>query len=474
MLALSMGPARMIRVLGQYIPVRTVMLAVMESGLIFGSIALAAWIRFGNLADASWYLGRPYAGIQLAVTVVVCWICLFYNDLYDMQVVARRAELIVHLLQALGMTTLVLACLYYLVPDLALGRGVSALAAVLIFGSLLTWRLAVDAGNFLRPVQRVLIAGTGAGGVRLVRDILAHPELNLKVVGFLDEKGERIGESLVNPGIIGGVAEIEDFVQQKKVDWVVLAFAERRGVMPTRELLKLKLSGVRVEDAHSVYERLMGSVMLDRLSPSWLFLSDGFRKDFLVTFAKRIVDIMISFAALIAVSPLLPLIGLAIFLESGGPILFRQDRVGLHGRTFAMLKFRSMRNDAERYGPAWAAPDDARVTYVGRILRRYRLDELPQLVNVLRGDMSLVGPRPERPEFVRMLVEEIPYYNERHTIRPGLTGWAQIKYPYGSSVEDTKAKLEYDLFYIKHVSLFLDLAIVFRTTQVVLFARGSR
>jgi sugar transferase (PEP-CTERM system associated) len=255
---------------------------------------------------------------------------------------------------------------------------------------------------------------------------------------------------------------------------VVLAFAERRGVMPTKDLLKLKLSGIRVEDAHTVYERMMGSVMLERLSPSWLFLSEGFRKDFLVTFAKRIVDVIVSLAALILVAPLLPFIALAIALDSGSPILFKQERVGLHGQVFRILKFRSMRTDAERNGAAWASLDDNRVTPVGKFLRRYRIDEVPQLVNVLWGDMSLVGPRPERPEFVGLLGEEIGFYNERHTIRPGLTGWAQIKCPYGSSVEDSKAKLEFDLFYIKHVSLFLDLAILFRTVQVVLFARGSR
>ena len=464
----------MIRLLGQYIPVKTLILAITEIALIVGSITLAAWIRFGNLADTSWYLSRPYAATQVAVTLVVCWICLYYNDLYDLQVVARRAELIIHLMQAVGMTTLVLACVYYLVPDLALGRGVSALATVVIFASLLTWRLAVDAGDFLRPVRRVLIAGTGVSGVRLVRDILARPELNIKVVGFLDERGERIGESLVNPGIIGGVAEIRDWVKRERADWVVLAFAERRGVMPTGDLLKLKLSGIRVEDAHTVYERMTGSVMLERLSPSWLFLSEGFRSDFLVTFAKRIADVMVSSIALVLVSPLLPLISLAIVLESGRPVLFRQERVGLQGRVFAILKFRSMRKDAEQGGPAWATRGDIRVTRIGRFLRRYRLDELPQLVNVLRGDMSLVGPRPERPEFVRLLEDQIPFYNERHSIRPGLTGWAQIKYQYGSSVEDTKTKLEYDLFYIKHLSLFLDLAIMFRTVQVVLFARGSR
>jgi exopolysaccharide biosynthesis polyprenyl glycosylphosphotransferase len=218
----------------------------------------------------------------------------------------------------------------------------------------------------------------------------------------------------------------------------------------------------------------MGGVMLEKLSASWLVLSEGFRKNFLLMFSKRAFDVLISLLAVVILFPLFLLIGLAILVESGTPVLFRQVRVGLHGRTFQMLKFRSMRNDAERHKAIWASERDPRITRVGRILRPYRLDELPQLINVLRGDMSLVGPRPERPEFVQMLGEQIPYYHERHTVRPGLTGWAQIKYQYGSSVDDAKIKLEYELFYLKHLSLFLDLAIVFRTVQVVFSGKGAR
>lgn len=464
----------MIRVLGQYIPFKTMMLVVTEGALIVASIALAIWIHYGNLADTSWYLAQPYVIAQTGVTLVVCWVSFYYNDLYDLQIVSRRTELVVHLLQALGMTALALACFYYLDPDLSLGRSISVLAAAVIFVSLLIWRLAIDASDFLRPARRLLIAGTGASGIRLVRDILTRPELNLRVVGFLDERGERIGESLVNPRVIGGVSEITPCVKREKVDWIILSFAERRGVMPTQDLLKLRLAGVRIEDVHTVYERMTGRVMLEALSPSWLFLSDGFRKDFLVTFAKRVIDLVVSCAALLLLSPVLLLIAIAVLLESGRPVLFKQQRVGLNGRVFTMLKFRSMRRDAESNGPVWAARGDSRVTRVGRILRPYRIDEFPQLVNVLRGDMSLVGPRPELPKFVQMLESEICFYNERHTVRPGLTGWAQIKFAYGSSVDDAKAKLEYDLFYIKHLSPLLDLAILFRTVQVVLFAQGSR
>ena len=464
----------MIRLFGRYVPIKSVILAVAESGMIIASILLAIWIRFGNLADTSWYLSRPYAMAQVATVTLICLICLYSNNLYDLHVVARRTELVVHLMQSLGTIAICLALLYYIAPDLALGRGISVLGVALIFILLLTWRMAVDEGKFFRPVHRVLIAGTGISGIRLVREILAHPELNLKVVGFLDEKGENIGQPLVNPGIVGGVADIESFVRRERVDWVILAFAERRGVMPTRQLLNLKLSGVSVEDAHSLFEKLMGGVMLERLSASWLVLSEGFRKNLLLMFSKRVLDIVISLLALVLGFPLFLLVGLAIFVESGSPVIFRQDRVGLHGRVFKILKFRSMRHDAEQFEAKWASEDDPRITRVGRILREYRLDELPQVVNVLRGEMSLVGPRPERPEFVQMLGEQIAFYHERHTVRPGLTGWAQIKYQYGSSVEDAKTKLEYELFYIKHLSLFFDLAIVFRTIQVVLSGKGAR
>src|ERR1700732_3458588 len=380
----------MVRVLGQYVPVKTIILAITESALIVLSIMLAAWIRFGSLADTRWYLTRPYTAVQFLLVVVVCWVCLYYNDLYDLQTVARRTELVLHLMQALGAAVLILGLLYYFEPDLSLGRGVAALALFLIFTVLLVWRSAVDASKLFRPVYRVVIAGTGTSGVRLVREILALPELNIKVLGFLDEKGLNIGKPLVNPGMVGGVAEIEDYVRREHVDWVVLALSERRGVMPTAELLRLKLSGIRVEEAHSLFEKLKGGVMLERLSPSWLVLSEGFRKSVLLTVTKRTLDILVSSIVLVLASPLLLLCTLAILLESGAPVLFRQERVGLYGRTFSILKFRTMKHDAEEGKAIWAAPGDARVTRVGKILRPFRLDELPQLINILRGDMSLV------------------------------------------------------------------------------------
>jgi exopolysaccharide biosynthesis polyprenyl glycosylphosphotransferase len=238
--------------------------------------------------------------------------------------------------------------------------------------------------------------------------------------------------------------------------------------------MRLKFSGVLVDDAHSLFERLLGTIVVDNLSPSWLILSEGFRKSSILMAGKRVLDLFFAAFLLLLLSPVILLAALAIRLDSRGPILFRQTRVGQGGRPFEILKFRSMRVNAEANGPQWAAASDSRITRVGKFLRTYRLDEIPQLFNVLRGDMSLVGPRPERPEFTEMLEQKISFFGLRHTVPPGLTGWAQIKYPYGASVEDSKRKLELDLFYIKHLAISLDLAIIFETAKVVLLGRGAK
>ena len=466
----------MIRFLGIYIPAKSLILVMTESVLIVASIWLAVWIRLGEIngfggPDLAAGYGLP---IRLGIVVGVCLTCFYYSDLYNLQVISRKAELLIRLMQALGAASLILALLYYMVPDLMFGRGISAIAAAIAGFLLIGWRLLVDAtGGFFRPEQRLVVAGTGPAGIRLVRELIDRPELNFKVLGFLDECGENIGKKLVNPGIIGGVSDLEGLASGRQIDRVVLSFAERRGQMPVQTLLHVKFAGTPIEDAHSLYEKLTGRIMLEKLTPSWLILSEGFKKGALQIIAKRVVDIVISSLALILCSPICLAISLAIYLESGGPILFRQERVGLADRPFRILKFRSMRSDSTRQAPAWASADDQRITRVGRVIRRYRLDEIPQFINVLEGDMSLVGPRPEQPGFVEMLEQEIPYYSQRHSVRPGITGWAQIKYKYGASSEDAKNKLEYELFYIKHMSVFLDLLIMFRTVQVVLFGWGS-
>jgi sugar transferase (PEP-CTERM system associated) len=275
--------------------------------------------------------------------------------------------------------------------------------------------------------------------------------------------------------LVGRPEDIPSLVQQYEVDRIVVGLTDRRGQLPIAELLQAKLSGVYVEDATSMYERLTGKILIDDLKPSWMIFSDGFVVSRWTRMLKRGLDVALSSVGLLLSTPLMLLTAIAVYLDSPGPILYSQERVGERGRIFTVYKFRSMRADAEEDGtPQWARDGDDRVTRVGRFIRTARLDEMPQLWNVLRGDMSFVGPRPERPYFVEQLAREIPFYQQRHAVKPGVTGWAQVKYQYGSTIEDAMEKLRYDLYYIKHLSVALDLSIVFDTVKVILFGRGAK
>jgi sugar transferase (PEP-CTERM system associated) len=461
------------RIGSHQVPARTLLLVGVDVLGVVLSLLAAATLRMQGAVVAS--LGHGLFWFKIALVTAICWLALYFNDLYDFQVVRRRSNLLVHVMQAIGASCLALGFIYYLVPSASFGRGIAIMASPLILLILLSWRLSANAANLLaRGDERILVMGTGDAGISLVRHILGHPEYNMKVVGFIDEKGEDIGKSLVNPKIIGATADLENIVAAEKIDRVILSLKERRGGTPVRQLLNLKFAGVGVEDVHSCFERLSGKITLEHLSPSWLILSDGFKKSPLSLVVKRTVDILASSIILLLVSPLLPLIALAILIESGSPIFFKQKRVGHKGHEFELLKFRSMVQDAEKNGPQWAALQDSRVTRVGRFMRKTRLDEIPQLFNVFRGEMSLVGPRPERRVFCDVLEEKIPFFNLRHSVRPGLTGWAQVRFRYGASLEDAKGKLELDLFYIKNLSLLLDMAILFETVKVVVLGRGAQ
>jgi sugar transferase (PEP-CTERM system associated) len=465
----------MIRIGGQRIPARTLILLAADACLTGIALTLAIILRFRS-AGLTWhYLHTPLTVPRFLLVIAACLLALHYYDLYESEIIRRRSEFYVRLFQALGTACFGLAIVYYFFPALSLGRGIAGLAAVAILTFTFGWRMLWErTGLLLSNPERILILGTGKEGITLVRDILARPELHMKVVGFLDEKGENIGRSLVNPGVIGAAWDVEDIVRKNKVDRVILSLAERRGGTPVRQLLNLKFAGVGVEDAHRLHETLSGRIFLEGLSPSWLILSDGFRKSAFKRAVKRMFDVGISAILLVMALPFMALTALAIWVETGRPILFRQKRTGMHGVDFEILKFRSMRQDAEKHGPKWAVANDDRITRVGRFIRHSRLDELPQLFNVFRGDMSLVGPRPERPVFCQMLEEKIPFFAQRHSVRPGITGWAQIKYQYGAGIEEARIKLEYELFYIKHMSLTLDLAVLFETIKVVLSGRGAK
>jgi len=323
------------------------------------------------------------------------------------------------------------------------------------------------------PKKRLLILGTGRLAVDLCHVILSQNKWLVDIVGFLDGKTERVGEQLVNPGVIGTYDQLPQVVEQHYVNTIVVCLEDRRSTLPVQALLDCKAMGLDILDGHHLFEEASGRLSIDSLRPSALIFSTGFRRRLTSLVSKRLFDVVVSAAGLVVLIPLFAVVAAAIKADSPGPVFYRQVRVGLRGRPYMIWKFRSMRQDAEKSGPRWAQANDPRISRVGWWLRKTRIDEVPQLVNVLRGEMSLVGPRPERPVFVQELRTIIPYYDIRHTVRPGVTGWAQVKFRYGASQEDSHTKLQYDLYYVKNLSLFLDLKILMHTIRVVMLGEGA-
>jgi len=450
----------------RYVSTRSLTVFAGELLLIFGSLALAASLQdTPDLAGNIWKIG---------LVTVVCQLCLYYNDFYDLTLVQSSRELVVRLLQAVGAASIVLAALYFANPDLMIGDGIFVSALFVFVVGILGWRLLFNQlTGSLKLQERVLVVGTGETARKVVRQILDQREFAYRVIGFIDDDSSRVGERIVNPGIIGTPADMAALIERHQIDRIVVGLSDRRGKLPVEELLRAKMAGIRVEDATTTYERVTGKILIDDLRPSWLIFSDGFRVSRMTRWIKRSIDLTLALIFGILSLPLMALTAIAIALDSGRPVLYCQERVGENGKTFTLCKFRSMRTDAEQGTPIWARDGDDRVTRVGRFIRLTRLDELPQFWNVLRGDMSFVGPRPERPFFVAELAKAIPFYQQRHAVKPGLTGWAQVKYRYGASLEDAMEKLRYDLYYIKHLSVFFDLTIVFDTVKVVLFGKGA-
>lgn len=322
--------------------------------------------------------------------------------------------------------------------------------------------------------KRLLILGTGQLAVDLCHVLVAKKQWLVEIVGFLDGKADRIGERLVNPGIIGTYDQLVDIVERHHVDTIVVCLEDRRAVLPVQSLLDFKSMGLDILDGHHLYEEASGRLSIDSLRPSALIFSTGFRRRLVSLVSKRCLDAVVAAVGLVVLIPLFVIIAALIRIDSSGPVFYRQVRIGLRGRPYMIWKFRSMRQDAEKSGPRWAQANDPRISRVGWWLRKTRMDEVPQLVNVLRGEMSLVGPRPERPVFVQELRTNIPYYDIRHTVRPGVTGWAQVKFRYGASRDDSHTKLQYDLYYVKNLSLFLDLKILVQTVRVVMLGEGAQ
>jgi sugar transferase (PEP-CTERM system associated) len=462
-------------VLNQRVTWRLALPVVIDGALVVLSVAASAFLMIGPqfreaISTASFF-GK------LGLLAVVFPAAMYFADVYEARSEGGPRTLLVRLMQSLGATTVIFAALYAVLPTLILGRGVFALAVGFILGLVPLWRAAFDrAVDRVAPGERILFLGTKPAAVALARELKARQrDLGVEVVGFVEAESSQVRMFVQSPGIVGSMDDLPQIIRRLRVDRVVVSLEDARGRLPMHDLLDLKLQGVRFDHLASVYEEFTGRIAVENLRPSWMVFSEGFRKPHGLMLSKRMIDVFASAVGLILGSPLLLAVAATVRFSSAGPVFYHQTRVGERGRPFRLHKFRTMRADAEvATGPVFASEKDPRVTPIGNFLRRTRLDELPQLWNILRGEMSLVGPRPERPEFVKDLTDEIPFYGQRHAVKPGLTGWAQVRYAYAATVADTMEKLQYDLFYIKNLSMVLDLLIIFSTVKTVLRREGSR
>jgi sugar transferase (PEP-CTERM system associated) len=466
-----------VRILGQYLPASVATLAFIEAMFCFLAVYAAMCLRFqvgvSQLPKLAEEFGPLWPrGVAFSVIVVTS---LLAFGLYNSRQRTQLSAILARLMLALLTSSCAIAVLFYVIPTQHLYRGVAAIAVVLSVCGVLTSRLifahVADEDIFKR---RVLVYGTGYSADAITRLHRSTDNHTFAVVGFVQPQGE---ERIVpSERTLESDGDLCALCERFGVTEVVVAMDDRRRGFPIPELLDCRLAGVDVTELLTFLERETGRVHINVLNPSWMIFSQGFRRDPLRLFSSRSLDLFSSLAVLVVALPAMILTFFAIKMEDGwqAPALYRQARVGLGGRMFKVLKFRSMHQDAELNGAQWAQHADPRVTQVGAIIRKLRIDELPQVFNVLHGDMSFVGPRPERPEFVAQLVEKIPYYAQRHCVKPGITGWAQLCYPYGSSENDALEKLQYDLYYIKNNSLLFDLAILIQTAEVVLFGKGAR
>jgi sugar transferase (PEP-CTERM system associated) len=455
-------------------------LALRKLGSVFAETAVLVLCVLGayyiRMHDFPFAPSAPkYFLLKSLLIAGIFQLFLHLNDIYGFHQLHPSKEYTVRICQALAMATLALCVINFASPEAMLGRAVFGISLLLSAIFLFIWHTVLRMYLGTRaPHTNLLVLGTGALAREIVREILHHPELGIRVIGFVDDSPELVGVSIVNPKVVGVYDDLPDLVSRHRIDRIVVGLKDRRGKLPIRELLDFKTRGIAVEEATTFYERVAGKIPIENLKPSWMVFNSGFGVSKRVLAEKRILALILSSIAIILLSPIILLLMILIKLDSNGPIFYKQERVGQNGKVFTLIKFRSMFENAEsETGPVWASEGDSRVTRIGRIMRTTRLDEIPQLWNVLRGDMSLVGPRPERPHFVQQLAEEIPFYPLRHVVKPGVTGWAQINYGYANSVDHAVEKLQYDLFYIKNMSWVLDALVVFETIKTVLVKKGS-
>ncbi|MCJ8502125.1 TIGR03013 family XrtA/PEP-CTERM system glycosyltransferase [Desulfatitalea alkaliphila] len=462
----------MLRLFKQYYPVRNAIFVFGEGIFIFLSVVIACLLIIGS--DQVHF--DPPLLLKVLLITITCQACLYYNDLYDLQITDTLSELGIRLLQALGAAAILLALFYFLFPDFIIGEGIFIVSIAFVFLLIIAWRIGytqiLNKGLFN---QKIMIMGSSDTAHEIANEIQQKKDCGYEIASVLSDKPWEVWPCSSNAGMIcqNHFDNVCDLAKQMRVDKIVVALKEKRGTLPVKELLKCRVDGIDILEGNTFYEMLTGKLIVEQINPAWLIFSEGFQKTKAQKLIKRTVDLVLSAAMLIVLMPLILLVAIVIKLDSKGPAIFSQERVGRHHKPYMVHKFRSMRSDAEKEtGPVWAQDNDNRITRVGHFIRKWRIDELPQLWNVIKGQMSFVGPRPEREHFVKQLEEIIPYYGERFSVKPGLTGWAQVSYGYGASVEDAIEKLNYDLFYIKNMSILMDIMIVARTVKTVLFGRG--
>jgi sugar transferase (PEP-CTERM system associated) len=457
-----------VRLFNVYYPVRTLILILGETLIVCASFVAATFIRLGR--DSVLVLGFENGIYKVLLITAVALLCFYYFDLYDAQRVPSAGETFFRLFVVLGLLSFVLAALGYLFPGFLLGGDVFLLGIAILTISLLMWRWAyywLLAQPLLR--ERVYVMGTGERAQRLVQALRTRRDLGMEVVGWAGALGNG---SMTREQLSSQLVALKE---KKAVDHVIVALNDGRGKMPVRTLLELRMAGIKVDNATALLERISGKIEVLGLQPSWLIFSDGFRVSTHKVVVKRIISLGLSLVVLTISLPIMALIAIAIRLDSKGPVLFRQERVGKGGKVFKLNKFRSMYVGSDSPGNHPPAQEnDHRFTRVGRWLRKVHLDELPQLYNILRGDMYFVGPRPFVPSQEAEYAEKIQYYNLRWVVKPGATGWAQIKRGYCATIEENAEKLEYDLYYIKNMSIGLDLMIIFHTLKAIILGRGGR
>ena len=458
----------MVRVFNSYVPVRTLILLGGEIATVCASFAMGVLIQFRE--NSGFVLADEYGVWKILTITALALLCSHFMDPDDIQWLVTPGEMYPRTLMLVGALSFLLAGVTFAFPSFQVGHSVFLIGLCILAPAWILWRWAYGRLIFLPAFrERVYLVGDGVLAKRIMEAIRTRAELGMDIVGWSGEHNN--GNS--SREFLG--KELKELGKRSAVDRVIIALANRRSTMPVNELLELRLNGVRVDEGTSLLEKMSCKIEVDDLYPSWMIFGEGFRLGRWPWYFRRLVSVLLALVLSILALPVIPIIAILIWLTSPGPILYKQKRVGLRGEVFDCYKFRTMRRDAEAdSGPTWASDDDPRITKVGKFLRRTRLDEIPQLWNVLRGDMAFVGPRPERPEFVKKLSQEIPYYPLRHMARPGITGWAQINYGYGSSVEEAKEKLRYDLYYLRNTSVALDLLIVFRTMRAVVVGRGVR